>query len=414
MSATEPGARSGGAGSRPRVLIHCQYVYGIGHYVRSVELARELSELFEVFVLNGGEAVPGYDLPPGVTCIQLPAIYKEDHLDHLSPVDPSLSLADCFAARASLLDRCVAQIEADLLITEHFPFGLLFEDEVTRLIHRVRRCNPRARIVSSVRDVIESEAGGPQDTRTCALLNELYDMVLVHGDPQIVPFSASFPRERAISIPVFHTGYVVQPPHPPVPRADPPQLVVSVGGGRLGQELLHAALDAHPIIAREWPHDLVLFAGAFQRDLGTLRARAEAGDRSRVTIHAFNREHHRRALAAASAVMCLGGYNTLLEAVSARLPTLIYRRTFQGRNREQALRSALFERAGLVQVLDPDELAAERLAARVVTLVAGHVRPTDSVRLDGAAEARRLLARLVIGEPGITGPAGPWRGSSRR
>lgn len=385
---------------RPTALVHCQYVYGIGHFVRTCELARGLSEVFDVYILNGGEAVPSYDLPPGVTCVQLPAIYKEEHLDHLSPVDPALSLAECFEARARQIERLLCRARPDVLITEHFPFGLLFEAEATWLIGRVKEHNPRAKVVSSVRDVIESKEGGQHDAHACALIHRFYDMVLVHGDPEVLALSASFPRAGEISVPLHHTGYVVQPPPPPAPRADPPELVVSVGGGRLGEELLHAALDAHRAVASAWRHHLVLFAGAFQRDVGKLRARIDASGPSRVTLNEFGREPYRRALAGATAVIGMGGYNTLLEAVSTRLPTLVYRRKFQGNNTEQDLRLSAFERAGLVQVLGPEELDPERMAARILKLVGGHEGPRAEVRMDGAVEASRLLTRLVCGETG--------------
>lgn len=394
----EPDARPGAARRRPTALIHCQYVYGIGHFVRTCELARGLGETFDVFILNGGETVPGYAVPPGVTCVQLPAIYKEEHLDHLSPVDPSLSLSECFEARAGRIERLLSQARPDVLITEHFPFGLLFEAEATWLIQRVKEHNPHAKIVSSVRDVIESKDGGRHDAHVCDLIHRFYDMVLVHGDPEVMPLSASFPRMGEIAVSLHHTGYVVQPPPPPAPRADPPALVVSVGGGRLGEELLHAALDAHRAVAAAWRHHLVLFAGAFQRDLGKLRARIDASEPSRVTLNEFGREPYRRALAGASAVICMGGYNTLLEAVATGLPTLVYQRTFQGNNTEQALRLSSFERAGLIRVLGPEELDPERMAARVLQLAGGHGASRAGIRMDGAAETSRRLTRLVFGE----------------
>jgi predicted glycosyltransferase len=394
MSIIEPNTWNEMRRAKPRVLIHCQYVYGIGHYVRSVELARGLSERFDVFLLNGGEIVPNYDLPPEVTCFQLPAIYRDEQAGHLIPVDPSLSLDDCFKARASLIERLVCQIKPDILITEHFPFGLLFEIEVMTLIAQVKQCEPKARIVSSVRDVIESEQGGQQDTHICSLLNQWYDLVLVHSDNHIVPFSSSFPLMEKIKIPIHSTGYVVRAVAPQIPKADPPLLMVSVGGGRLGDELLYAVLDAHRTVASQWRHHLVLFTGAFQKDIQQLYIRVEKYAHLHVTIHEFDQEHYRQMLAVASAVICLGGYNSLLEAVSAQLPTLVYQRKFHGKNKEQALRSTLFERSGLVRLLSPDDLAIDRLAARILELVENHEHPGTHVRVDGAVNARKILERL--------------------
>lgn len=379
-----------------RILIHCQYIYGIGHYVRSVELARGLSKRFDVFLLNGGEIVPNYHLPPEVTSFQLPAIFKEEKADYLSPVDPSLSLDDCFEARALMIERLVCQIEPDILITEHFPFGLLFEIEVMTLIAQVKKCKPKARIVSSVRDVIESEEGGQQDAYICSLLNQKYDMVLVHGDKYIVPFSSSFPLVDKIKIPVHYTGYVVRAVAPRIPKADPPLLMVSVGGGRMGDELLYAALDAHRIVAKQWRHRLVLFTGAFQQDVGKLHTRVKEYGYEDVTINVFDQEHYYQILAVASAIICLGGYNSLLEAVSAHLPILVYQRKFYGKNNEQELRATLFQRSGLVRILSPDDLAIDRMAAQILGFTENHEIPNNFVKIDGATMSRILLERLLM------------------
>src|SRR5687767_11184418 len=132
---------------KPRVLIHCQYVYGIGHFVRAVELARGLSTQFEVYLLNGGEDVPNFELPSLVNFTQLPAIYKNETDDYLIPVDTSQSLVECFQLRGNLINQSVERIKPDILITEHFPFGLLFEKEVMDLINKVKQANPNAKIV---------------------------------------------------------------------------------------------------------------------------------------------------------------------------------------------------------------------------------------------------------------------------
>ena len=127
--------------NRPKILIHCQYVYGIGHLVRTLELARGLSMQFQVFILNGGEVVPNFELPNTVTIIQLPSIYKEEESDYLSSVDTSINIDACFLKREKIINQSVEEIKPDILITEHFPFGLLFESEVIDLIKNVKKVN---------------------------------------------------------------------------------------------------------------------------------------------------------------------------------------------------------------------------------------------------------------------------------
>src|ERR1041385_4028461 len=52
------------------------------------------------------------------------------------------------------------------------------------------------------------------------------------------------------------------------------------------------------------------------------------------------------------ALVCMGGYNTLVEAVSKGVPTVCVPRTFP--RREQLIRARAFERLGLLTVLTPE------------------------------------------------------------
>ena len=52
------------------VIIYCQYVWGMGHLVRSLELARALSD-HDVALVAGGQDV-ALDLPGHVNLVRLP------------------------------------------------------------------------------------------------------------------------------------------------------------------------------------------------------------------------------------------------------------------------------------------------------------------------------------------------------
>lgn len=394
MNDTKPIIINSSGMNKPKVLIHCQYVYGIGHLVRALQVAEGLCTHFEVFLLNGGEVVPNFQLPPVIKCIQLPAIYKMETADFLTPVEPNQSLDECFRLREKIIGSTVEHIKPAILITEHFPFGLLFEDEVLALISLVKKVNPDAKIVCSVRDVIESGKGGTKDQYVCELLNKLYDLVLVHGDVDIIPFSSSFPLAIEISIPIYQTGYVVDPILNPNPDIEKPLLVVSVGGGRLGDELLSAVLDAHEAILEKWDHHLVLFTGAFQKDSSSLRERVLHEGLKQVTICTFDKKVYRQTVSKASVIICLGGYNSLIEAVSTQKPVLVYKREFHGANKEQDLRSTLFQHAGYINIIYPDDLVRPRLAELILDAAVNFQRPNRTINLEGVATSLQILTQL--------------------
>lgn len=378
-------------GPRRSILIHCQYVYGIGHFVRAIELARSLARCFDVHLVSGGAPVPNYALPDNVKFTQLPAIFKEEARDRLLPLDNSTSLDACLSMRARMLSDLVRISPPDILVTEHFPFGLLFETEALELITQVRRAKPGALIVSSVRDVIESERGSSRDVHICTLLDQYFDLVMVHGDERVVALRASFPLIDQIAVPLVYTGYVVAPPVPARPHDGPPLLVGAIGGGRVGQELLSALAAAHHKLVPYWPHEMLLFRGAFDQNTGFSFAE---GDMLRV--HTFDRVEYRKVLTEAAGVICLGGYNSVLESLSMSLPTLVYKRTFLGGNREQALRVELFAASGLVRSFEEVDLVADRLAPVLHEhFSTGHVA-TTGIDFHGADNACHILLTACV------------------
>ena len=196
--------------NKPRLLFFCQYVRGIGHLVRSAELARELTTSFEVCLINGGQPVPGLPLSRSVRFVGIPAVSRDEESGELVSADASLTLTDCQSARLAALERCVEDFGPDIIVTEHFPFGLLFENEFVLLLVTGKRVNPRVKIVSSVRDVVLSPGGGADDERTCGLLDRWFDLVLVHGDKAVIAFGDSFPLVRSVTVPLRYTGYIVR------------------------------------------------------------------------------------------------------------------------------------------------------------------------------------------------------------
>lgn len=374
------------AGQRRSVLILCQYVYGIGHFVRAVELARSFCRYFDVHLVSGGESIPNFSIPDRVRFTQLPAIYKEEASAHLLPVDTTIGLGTCFDTRAKILADLVRNCPPDILVTEHFPFGLLFETESLALIGQVRSARPSALVVSSVRDVIESERGSSSDAHVCEILNQFFDLVMVHGDERFLGLRASFPLINRVAIPIVHTGYVVVPPAKIRPRFGPPLLVGAIGGGRIGQELLTALAAAHLETVKHWQHDLLLFRGAFDQ-LGALPV-VEA---TSLRVRAFDRTAYHESLAEAAGVICLGGYNSVLEALSMSLPTLVYKRAFMGTNREQALRSELFAASGLVNTFDESDLATNKLAPLLQAQFAYKSGPVTELNFHGADNACQIL-----------------------
>ncbi len=55
-------------------MFYCQYLTGMGHLVRSTEIVRSLAEKFQVYFINGGPIVEGFEIPKNVESFFLPSL----------------------------------------------------------------------------------------------------------------------------------------------------------------------------------------------------------------------------------------------------------------------------------------------------------------------------------------------------
>ena len=90
----------------------------------------------------------------------------------------------------------------------------------------------------------------------------------------------------------------------------------------------------------------------------------------------------------------MGGYNSLLEAVSIEKPVLIYNRLFHGNNQEQKLRMVRFQQVGLVRIINSDELDREKLADLILEALKNFRDIRFNVKIDGVSETLKILKKF--------------------
>ncbi|HUY14913.1 MAG TPA: hypothetical protein VMX16_14965 [Terriglobia bacterium] len=91
-----------------------------------------------------------------------------------------------------------------------FPFGRKrFSFELLPLLQSARSCQPAALVVSSVRDVLVKKPDqAKHEDRVCRLVNDYYDLVLVHGDERLFGLEETFSRVPDLRCEIRYTGYV--------------------------------------------------------------------------------------------------------------------------------------------------------------------------------------------------------------
>lgn len=275
-----------------KIMFYCQYLTGMGHLVRSTEIVRQLVKDFQVCFINGGPTVPGFEIPSEVEIATLPPLWIED--GELQVAEGFANLDEVKEARRNALIKLFDKFRPDCLITEFFPFGrhkLFFE--LIPLLDHIKSVAPSTKIVSSVRDIVGRTDLDKEAEIICELTSKYFDLILFHSDYNFQKLEESFSRVKDLNCEVRYTGFVAQstPENQTLSDSDltnlnrkEPSILVSVGGGRLGYELLESAIETSSILKNKLPHHLQIFTGPFMPEEQFLQLQQLALDKSNVTL----------------------------------------------------------------------------------------------------------------------------------
>jgi predicted glycosyltransferase len=349
-----------------RVLFYVQHLLGIGHQRRGATLTRAMVDAgLAVTYISGGHGIPNLDLG-GADLVQLPPVravdlyFKKLVDENDQPIDDAWR-----ARRRDALLAVWAELQPQVILLELYPLGRRqMRFELLPLLDAALAAPHRPVIACSVRDILVAP---PKPERLVEMLDRIehyFDHVLVHGDPDLIPFGRTFPHAARIGEKLQYTGYVVDRTGrrggPGSPGWD--EVLVSAGGGAVGDGLLRAAIAAKSNSAladRTWrvlvgvkvAREEFLALEALARNVGGIEVERARGDFPTLLMNC-------------ALSISQGGYNTLMEGLHAGCSAVIVPYA-GGLETEQTLRAELLAERGLITVLPEEELSPETLSAAI-------------------------------------------------
>lgn len=382
-----------------RLMFYCQHILGIGHLIRSMEIVRGLTSDFQVCFINGGEVIEGLQIPAGVNVVNLPAIKTDSEFRELYIPPSFLNVESVMEFRRDRMLHQFAQIQPDVLMLELFPFGRRrFSTELIPLLEAAKAAGTK--VVCSLRDIVVTKQDRSRhEEKICRLMNQYFDLLLIHGDAQFMPLETSFSRVKDLNCDVHYTGYVVQEnsPSPISPSPLPtPLILVSVGGGRFGHELLNAVAEASTQLEKRIPHNIQMFTGPFAPDEVFKRLQTIASQRRNLTVDRYtsNLLHY---MNHADLSISMAGYNTTMNILTTGVRSMLL--PFTGNDdQEQRIRSERLEELGIVNVIRQNELEPERLTQKINTCLQQTPVPMifDMQGVEKTAHWVRMIAQSPI------------------
>lgn len=365
-----------------RVLVWVQHLLGTGHLSRALTLGKALAASgLEVTVASGGPAAPWLD-PGPCRLVQLPPIAASGP-DFAALVDEDGREAGegLWRDRQARLTALFGETRPAVVVTEMFPFGRrAFRPEVVPLLELAATTGAVA--VASVRDVLVAKGDRERYRWMLDLARTRYRTILVHGDPAVIPFAATFPFTDRLGGRLVETGYIGPEPGPVTGDEGSGEVLVSAGGGRVGRELIEVAAAARALLPPGPPPWRLIGAG----DALAVPASADL-------IPDRQRPDFVRLLANSLLSVSQAGYNTVVEAMTYKKRMVLVPFETAGET-EQWTRATRLEELGLARTVRESALGPETLAAAVRAALADPVS-RHAVDVSGAARSAAIIGDLV-------------------
>ncbi len=383
-----------------RVLYYSHDSYGLGHLRRTLALAHRVRERLPdttQLIVSGAAYTDGWSLPAGADWLKLPSVVKTGSGEYRSR-SLECSFETTLELRQDMVLAAARRFRPDLFVVDHVPAGLNGE-ALPALRHAA---SMGARLVLGLRDVLDDATLVHRAWRKAgshALLDSLYDSIVVYGDRRIYDVVEEYAFSERAARKTTYVGYLRAPEPAPASLVRAKLgvgkerlVVVTAGGGGDGHSLVSAALDSLAAAAPERTETLVvagpLMGDGERGDLERRAARCGGGVRLVGAVSDLS-----DVIAAADAIVSMGGYNTVREILTYRRPALIVPRV---RPRlEQLVRAEALARRGLVRVLHPVEATPARLGADLRRLLDEPPRAAALPRLDGLDRFVDAIEELV-------------------
>lgn len=378
-----------------KILFYCQHSLGMGHLVRSSALAGGLAEKFEVHFLNGGRFPKGFRTPKNIKLINLPPLGFDENSQLISR-DKRFSVERAQQKRRKMILDAFDGVNPQILIIELFPFGRKkFADELLPLLERAKESG--AIVFCSLRDILVNKRNdqAKHDERAANTINEYFNAILIHADHNFAKLEETFKPDTPLKVPVHYTGFVTEKSElAKVERKR--QVIVSAGGGIVGEELFLSAIDAQKIL---WNSDrlrMQIVAGAFLPEDAWQRINKKSEG-----VKGLKLKRSVRNLAglisesAVSVSQC--GYNTAMDIIRAGVPALVVPYGV-GKENEQRRRAERLENLGALKNFKSEQINGESLAGEIREMLSFAPR-SQALNLEGVRNSKQIIDEYLHSLP---------------
>lgn len=385
-----------------RAILYSHDGLGLGHVRRNLAIADAVTRLdpdSSVLLVCSTDQVDSLVIPPRVDVLKLPGVRKSEgrtYSSHRLPLTP----VETWSMRSGIIASATRSFAPDVLLSDKHPHGA--HGELREALGALHAGGGRA--VLGLRDILDDPATVQAEWaqgRVLAAVASDYDRVLVYGSPDVLDPRSAYGMPEPVADLVRFCGYVANTPRlgeRTALRVDAdirPTVLATAGGGADGYAMLSEFVRSsrgaawHPVVVsgsdapveeqEALRQDVLAVGGTYHRFVHNL------------PVHFDDVE----------ALVCMGGYNTTVEALGSAVPTVVVPRVHP--REEQLIRARAFHAMGLLRVVEPERLGTPDLGHEIDAALSDSREClrrdiTRSLDLDGAGRAAEQLLALAHGE----------------
>lgn len=368
-----------------RILIYSHDTFGLGHLRRCRAIAHEIVDRYKgvsVLIISGSPVIGSFEFKARVDFIRIPGIIKLHNGEYTS-LSLYIDLSETLAIREAIIRQTAKVYSPDLFIVDKEPLGL--HGEVRNTLHDLK--SRGIRTVLGLRDVLDDQETLLDEwvkKQVFPNLDTLYDEIWIYGVRGFYQPLEGLPLEPSVGEKIVYTGFLKRLPENVEMDEmieSTPYLLVTPGGGRDGRELIELVFRAYTS-ELSLKYHAVIVLGPFMNTDVRQKFHKQAEALQNVTLIDFHPRMESLIIGAAG-MITMGGYNTFCEILSFDKPALIYPRKTP--RTEQLIRASRADELGIVTLLDPDTITADKLV-QYINEFASLPRPSSGFQpgmLDG-------------------------------
>jgi predicted glycosyltransferase len=347
-----------------------------------------------------------------VDYVRIPGMIKKAN-DEYFPLTIRIDPLQAMDIRQSIIMATVKTFLPDLFIIDKEPQGL--KKEVMPALEWIRENLKETKTILGLRDIMDDSESVISDwtkKNIYSTIEDLYSEVWVYGQKNVYDPVKEYQIPKSIEKKVHFTGYIPRKvPQEGVAEALRLQLnvmknenlvTVTTGGGGDGFHVLDAYLKMLEHMKEQNilpPFQSILITGPFlsKNDKDVILERSMA-----LGIQAYDFFPDMETLIGASdMVVCMGGYNTICEVLSAKTLSLVIPR--ETPRKEQFIRAQAFNREHLVEFIPWQMLNAQNLETKILFML-DHKEPyqkaMDAFEMTGIANICERISNFWNGKNG--------------